>query len=205
MVRGIDIYSLDGCLQEPFGVFPYGTSYQIPNHRVESHNAPKKGIVPQEWRSVGHTHTGIAYECFLDELAHKGGIDPMELRLRLTKDHARMNRVVCVVDCGFAVNPLGIEGQVEGGLAYGLGGVAFGNIDIVNGEVQQSNFHDYPVMRLPQMPKVELHILPSDEPPTGIGEQATTPIAPAVANALFNATGRRVRRFPLSSQGFNLV
>ena len=256
MVRGIDIYSLDGCLQEPFGVFPYGTSYQIPNHRVESHNAPKKGIVPQEWRSVGHTHTGIAYECFLDELAHNGGIDPMELRLRLTKDHARMNRVlsvlkekcdwdkplapgrgrgvasriynispvaqavevtvaengdftvdrvVCVVDCGFAVNPLGIEGQVEGGLAYGLGGVAFGNIDIVNGEVQQSNFHDYPVMRLPQMPKVEVHILPSDEPPTGIGEQATTPIAPAVANALFNATGRRVRRFPLSSQGFNLV
>ena len=256
MVRGMDIYSLDGCLQEPFGVFPYGTSYQIPHHRVESHNAPKKGIVPQEWRSVGHTHTGIAYECFLDELAAKGGIDPLELRLRLTKDHARMNRVlrvlkeksgwdqpleagrgrgmaariysvspiaqavevtvsengdftvdrvVCVVDCGFAVNPLGIEGQVEGGLAYGLGGVAFGNIDIVNGEVQQSNFHDYPVMRLSQMPRVEVHILPSDEPPTGVGEQATTPIAPAVVNALFNATGRRVRRFPLSSQGFNLV
>jgi isoquinoline 1-oxidoreductase beta subunit len=256
MVRGMDIYSLDGCLQEPFGVFPYGTSYAIAHHRVESHNAPKIGIVPQEWRSVGHTHTGIAYECFLDELAAKGGVDPLELRLRLTKDHARMNRVlrvlrekcewdkplapgrgrgvasrvysispiaqaveitvaengdftvdrvVCVVDCGFAVNPLGIEGQVEGGLAYGLGGVAFGNIDIVDGEVQQSNFHDYPVMRLPQMPKVEIHILPSDEPPTGVGEQATTPIAPAVANALFNATGRRIRRFPLSSQGFNLV
>ena len=84
-------------------------------------------------------------------------------------------------------------------------GAAFGNIDIVNGEVQQSNFHDYPVIRLPQMPKVEVHILPSDELPTGVGEQATTPIAPAVANALFNATGRRVRRFPLSSQGFNLV
>ena len=256
MVRGMDIYSLDGCLQEPFGVFPYGTSYKIPNHRVESHNAPKAGIVPQEWRSVGHTHTGIAYECFLDELAHAGGIDPLELRLRLTKDHPRMHRVlsvlreksgwdqplgpgrgrgvasriysvspvaqavevtvsesgdftvdrvVCVVDCGFAVNPMGIEGQMEGGLAFGLGGAAFGNIDIVNGEVQQSNFHDYPVMRLPQMPKVEVHILPSDEPPTGVGEQATTPIAPAVANALFDATGRRVRRFPLSSQGFNLV
>jgi len=256
MVRGMDIYSLDGCLQEPFGVFPYGTSYQIPNHRVESHNAPRVGIVPQEWRSVGHTHTGIAYECFLDELAHKGGIDPLVLRLRLSKDHERMNRVltvlreksqwdqplapgrgrgmaariysvspiaqavevtvadngdftvdrvVCVLDCGFAVNPLGVEGQVEGGLAFGLGGAAFGNIDIVNGEVQQSNFHDYPVIRLPQMPKVEVHILPSDELPTGVGEQATTPIAPAVANALFNATGRRVRRFPLSSQGFNLV
>ena len=186
MVRGIDIYSLDGCLQEPFGVFPYGTSYQIPHHRVESHNAPRVGIVPQEWRSVGHTHTGIAYECFLDELADAGEIDPLELRLRLTKGHARMNRVlrvlreksqwdeplgagrgrgmaariysvspiaqavevsvadngdftidrvVCVLDCGFAVNPLGIEGQVEGGIAFGLGGAAFGNIDIVNGEV----------------------------------------------------------------------
>jgi isoquinoline 1-oxidoreductase beta subunit len=256
MVRGIDIYSLDGCLQAPFGVFPYGTSYQIPHHRVESHNAPRIGIVPQEWRSVGHTHTGIAYECFLDELADAGEIDPLELRLRLSKDHARMNRVlrvlreksqwdeplaagrgrgmaariysvspvaqavevsvadngdftidrvVCVLDCGFAVNPLGIEGQVEGGIAFGLGGAAFGNIDIVNGEVQQSNFHDYPVIRMSQMPQVEVHILPSDEPPTGVGEQATAPIAPAVANALFNATGRRVRRFPLSSQGFNLV
>ena len=93
-----------------------------------------------------------------------------------------VDRVVCVVDCGFAVNPLGIEGQVEGGLAYGLGGVAFGNIDIVNGEVQQSNFHDYPVMRLPQMPKVEVHILPSDEPPTGIGRAGNHPYwQPAVA------------------------
>ena len=59
------------------------------------------------------------------------------------------------------MNPLGIEGQVEGGIAFGLGGAAFGNIDIVNGEVQQSNFHDYPVIRMPQMPKVEVHILPS--------------------------------------------
>ena len=256
MVRGMDLYSLDGCLQEPFGVFPYGTSYQIPNHRVESHNAPRVGFVPQEWRSVAHTHTGVAYECFLDELAHAGGMDPLELRLHLTREHPRMHRVlqtlkekaqwdkplgagrargmasriysvspiaqaveitvkengdftvdrvICVVDCGFAVNPLGIEGQVEGGMALGLGAVAFGKVDIVAGEVQQSNFHDYSVLRLAHMPVVEVHILPSDEPPTGVGEQATTPIAPAIANALFNATGKRVRRFPLSTQGFNLV
>ena len=212
--------------------------------------------MPQEWRSVAHTHTGVAYECFLDELAHAGGMDPLELRLHLTREHPRMHRVlqtlkekaqwdtplgagrargmasriysvspiaqaveitvkengdftvdrvVCVVDCGFAVNPLGIEGQVEGGMALGLGAVAFGKVDIVAGEVQQSNFHDYSVLRLAQMPVVEVHILPSDEPPTGVGEQATTPIAPAIANALFNATGKRVRRFPLSTQGFNLV
>ena len=102
------------------------------------------------------------------------------------------------MDCGFAVNPL--ERGPDRGLAYGLGG---GNIDIVNGEVQQSNFHDYPVIRLRQMPKVEVHILPSDEPPTGVGEQATAPIAPAVANAL--SMRPDVVRHPVIGQGFNLV
>ena len=116
-----------------------------------------------------------------------------------------VDKVVCVLDCGFAVNPLGIEGQVEGGIALGLGAVAFGQIDIESGQVQQSNFHNYSVLRYPQMPTVEVHILPSDEAPTGVGEQATTPIAPAVANALFRATGKRIRRFPLVSQGFKLV
>ena len=256
MVRGMDIYSLDGCLQEPFGVFPYGTSYHIPNHRVETHNPPKVGPVPQEWRSVAHTHTGIAYECFLDELAHAGGLDPLEMRLRLSANHPRMSavlntlrektrwdkplpkghawgmasriysispiaqavevrvnedgtfhveRVVAVIDCGFAVNPLGVKGQIEGGISLGLCAAAFGNIDLVNGRVNQINFHDYPVIRMPQMPEVEVHIVESREPPTGVGEQATAPIAPAVANALFRATGKRVRRFPLASQGFRLV
>ena len=256
MVNGMDGYSLDGCLQEPFGVFPYGTSYKIPNHRVESHNAPKVGVVPHEWRAVGHTHTGIAYECFLDEMAHAGKQDPLELRLALTKDNPRMHalltllreksnwdtplpagrargiaarvysispiaqavevtvgdngeftvdRVVCVVDCGFAVNPLGVEAQVQGGISLGLSAVHDGNIDLENGRVVQSNFHDYPVMRIDQMPTVEVHIMDSKEPPTGVGEQATTPIAPAVANALFSATGKRVRSFPLSKHGFKMV
>lgn len=255
LVRGIDIYSVDGCLQEPFGVFPYGTSYQIPNHRVESHNPPKIGVRPHEWRAVGHTHTGIAYECFLDELAHKGGKDPLALRLHLTRDHPRMHhvlktletvsgwasplaegrgrglaariysvspiaqavevtvnangefsvdRVICVVDCGFAVNPLGIESQIQGGVMLGLNAVAYGAIDLVAGQVQQSNFHDYRPLRFQQMPKVEVHIIESDAPSTGVGEQATTPIAPAVANALFNATGQRVRQFPLDRHGFVL-
>ena len=94
MVRGIDIYSVDGCLQEPFGVFPYGTAYQIPNHRVESHNPPKIGVRPHEWRAVGHTHTGVAYECFLDELAHLGDKDPLALRLHLTRDNDRMHQLL---------------------------------------------------------------------------------------------------------------
>ncbi len=256
MVDGMDIYSLDGCLQEPFGVFPYGTSYTIPNHRVESHNPPKVGVRPHEWRCVGQTHTGIAYECFLDELAFAGGKDPLELRIELSRQHPRMNRllraiweksewhrpltagrgrgvaarvysvspiaqvaevtvrdngeftvdrVVCVVDCGFAVNPLNIEAQVQGGIALGLNAVANGNVDYEAGRILQSNFHDYPPLRINQMPKVEVHILPSDEPPTGVGEQATAPIAPAVANAIFDATGRRIRSFPLSKHGLKLV
>ncbi len=256
MVDGMDIYSLDGCLQEPFGVFPYGTSYTIPNHRVESHNPPKVGVLPHEWRAVAHTHTGIAYECFLDEMAHAGNQDPLDLRLQLTQGNPRMHallktlkeksgwdtplpkgrargiaarvysvspiaqvaevtvgdngefsvdRVVCVVDCGFAVNPLGIEAQIQGGISLGLSAVHDGNIDLEAGRIVQSNFHDYTVMRIDQMPKIEVHIMASDEPPTGVGEQSTTPIAPAVANALFAATGKRVRSFPLAKHGFKMV
>jgi len=255
MVDGMDIYSLDGCLQEPFGVFPYGTSYAIPNHRVETHNAPKVGVVPQEWRSVGHSHTGIAYECFLDELAHAGGRDPLDVRQHLARNNPRMSavlallrdksgwdnplaegrgrgvaarvysvtpiaqvaevsadddgnyrveRVVCVVDCGFAVNPLNIEAQIQGGIAMGLSAMAAEEIVLEEGRILQSNYHDYPVLRFSQMPKVEVHIIDSDEVPTGVGEQALAPTAPAVLNALFAATGQRVRRMPVKRHGLQL-
>ena len=116
-----------------------------------------------------------------------------------------VDRVVCVVDCGFAVNPLNIEAQVQGGIALGLNAVANGNIDYEAGRIVQSNFHDYLPLRINQMPIIEVHILPSDEPPTGVGEQATAPIAPAVANAIFDATGRRIRSFPLAKHGLRLV
>mgnify|MGYP000434739983 FL=1 len=113
--------------------------------------------------------------------------------------------MVCVVDCGFAVNPLGIEAQIEGGIAYGLGAAAFGEIELQDGQIKQSNFHDYNVLRYTQMPEIEVYIVSSDQPPTGVGEQATTPIAPAVVNALFNATGKRIKRFPLAKSGLKLV
>jgi CO/xanthine dehydrogenase Mo-binding subunit len=116
-----------------------------------------------------------------------------------------VDRVVCVVDCGFAVNPLNIEAQIQGGIALGLGAVAMGNIDYEAGRIKQSNFHDYTPLRINQMPVVEVHIMPSDQPPTGVGEQATAPIAPAVANALFAASGQRVRSFPLAKHGLTLV
>ena len=115
-----------------------------------------------------------------------------------------VDRIVCVVDCGFAVNPLGIESQIHGGIMLGLNAAAMGAIDIEEGRVLQSNFHDYVPLRFHQMPKVEVHIMPSDAPSTGVGEQASTAIGPALANAIFDATGQRVRQFPLSRHGFTL-
>ena len=112
-------------------------------------------------------------------------------------DQFKVERVVCVVDCGVAVNPDVIKAQMEGGIGYGLSAALSSEITLVDGEVQQSNFHDYQVLRINQMPKVEVHIMPSSEAPTGVGEPGVPPIAPAVANAIANATGKRLRKLPL--------
>jgi isoquinoline 1-oxidoreductase beta subunit len=109
----------------------------------------------------------------------------------------RVHRVVCAVDCGIVVNPDGLAAQVEGGIALGLSAALRGAITIEGGRVAQSNFHDYPLLRFDEMPRVELHVVPSREPPTGIGEPGLPPVAPAVMNAVFAATGVRVRRLPL--------
>lgn len=108
----------------------------------------------------------------------------------------KVDRVVCAVDCGVAVNPDVIRAQMEGGIGFGLSAALAGAITFQDGVVQQSNFHDVPVLRMSQMPKVEVHIVPSAQKPTGVGEPGVPPIAPAVANALFHATGRRVRDLP---------
>jgi isoquinoline 1-oxidoreductase beta subunit len=105
--------------------------------------------------------------------------------------------VVCAVDCGIAVNPDVIRAQMEGGIGYGLSAALYGAITIKNGEVEQSNFHDYPVLRITEMPRIDVFIVPSSEKPTGVGEPATPVIAPAVANALAAATGKRLRNLPL--------
>jgi isoquinoline 1-oxidoreductase beta subunit len=108
----------------------------------------------------------------------------------------RVHRIVCAIDCGIAVNPDGIRAQVEGAIVYGLTAALQGEITIDGGRVQQSNFHDYPLLNLTQMPKVEVHIVPSAAMPTGTGEPGLPPAAAAVANAIFDATGKRVRRLP---------
>jgi len=115
----------------------------------------------------------------------------------LTPDAAiRVHRVVCALDCGQPVNPMGIEAQVQSGIAFGLGAALHSAITFREGRVQQSNFHDYRVLRIDEMPKVEVHIVKSSAKMGGIGEPGTPPIAPAVGNALFALTGKRLRSLP---------
>jgi isoquinoline 1-oxidoreductase subunit beta len=109
----------------------------------------------------------------------------------------RIHKVVCAVDCGRAVNPSTVEAQMESGIVFGLSAALYGAITLKNGRVEQSNFHDYPVLRIDAMPVIEVHIVPSSEAPSGIGEPGVPPVAPAVANAVFVATGKRIRRLPI--------
>jgi isoquinoline 1-oxidoreductase subunit beta len=109
----------------------------------------------------------------------------------------RVHRVVCAVDCGIAVNPDGVAAQMESGIAFGLGAALHSALSFKEGRVQQSNFHDYKVLRLNEMPLVETYIVPSTERPSGVGEPGTPPIAPAVANAIAALTGQRLRELPL--------
>lgn len=111
----------------------------------------------------------------------------------------KVHRVVAAVDCGQTVNPQTIERQIESAICYGLSAALYGKITFKDGKVEQTNFHDYPVLRMNEMPKVEVHIRISDEAPGGVGEPGTPPIAPAVCNAIFAATGVRIRSLPIDT------
>ncbi len=236
--NGIDSTSVEGAANLP---------YSVANLQVELSTSDVP-VPVQWWRSVGHTHTAFATEVFLDQLAHKGGQDPYQLRRELLKEHPRhlgvlelaaekagwdktlpdnwsrgiavhesfrsfvaqvaevsvnadgsfkVERIVCAVDCGIAVNPDIIVAQMEGGIGYGLSAALVSEITLEKGRVKQSNFHDYQVLRMNQMPKIEVHIVPSAEMPTGVGEPGTPPVAPAVVNALMAATGKVFSKLPL--------
>jgi len=128
-----------------------------------------------------------------------GSIVAQLAEVRVDKDQSiRVQRVVCAVDCGMAVNPLAVEAQVQGSIAFGLGPTLVSALTLKDGQVQQGNFHQYQVLRMSEMPKVEVHIVRSKSKMGGIGEPATAPINAAVANAVFALTGQRLRSLPLS-------
>jgi isoquinoline 1-oxidoreductase beta subunit len=111
--------------------------------------------------------------------------------------NVRVHRVVCAVDCGQVVNPDTVNAQMEGGIVYGLTAALYGEITLKDGRIEQQNFYDYKMLRMNEMPKVEVYIVPSTEKHGGVGEPGTPPIAPAVVNAIFAATGKRIRSLPI--------
>ena len=113
----------------------------------------------------------------------------------------KVDRIVCAVDCGTPINPDVITAQMEGGIGFGLGAALYGAITLKDGQVEQTNFDAYQVLRIDEMPKVEVHIVPSPEAPTGVGEPGVAPVGPAVANAVFAVTGKRLRVLPFAVGG----
>jgi len=111
--------------------------------------------------------------------------------------NVRVHKVVCAVDCGRVINPDIVKAQMEGGIIFGLTAALKTEITIENGRVQQHNFYDYPMVRIFESPEIEVHIMPSEENPTGVGEPSVPPVAPALTNAIFAATGKRIRRLPI--------
>jgi isoquinoline 1-oxidoreductase beta subunit len=128
-----------------------------------------------------------------------GSIVAQVAEVSLEQGEIRVHRVVCAIDCGTVVNPDTVAQQMESSVVFALSAALYGQIDIVGGVVQQSNFTTYPLLSMPHTPVVETHIVPSTRHPAGVGEPAVPPLAPAVGNALFALTGKRARALPLVS------
>jgi isoquinoline 1-oxidoreductase beta subunit len=138
------------------------------------------------------THRGLAlHESF-------GSVVAQVAEVSVTADGVRVHRVVCAIDCGLAVNPGQVEAQMESGIVFGLSAALRGGITLRNGLVEQGNFNDYPVLRMNEMPRIETHIVASDAPIGGVGEPGVPCVAPAVVNAIYAATGRRLRSLPIA-------
>ncbi len=157
-----------------------------PRHLAVLDAAVKQaGVAP-----AGRAHGVALHQSF-------GSIVAQVAQVSVQNGEIRVHKVVCALDCGIAVNPNIIRQQVESSVVFGLSAALFGEITVKNGQVQQSNFHDYPVVRMNQAPEVETVIIKSAAHPSGMGEPAVPPVAPAVANAVFKLTGKRLRSLPL--------
>jgi isoquinoline 1-oxidoreductase beta subunit len=128
-----------------------------------------------------------------------GSICAQVAEVSLSGDEIKVHKVTAAFDCGLVVNPMTVEAQVQSAIAFGLSAALFSQVTFKDGRVEQSNFHDYRVLRMNEMPQVEVHLVAGGDKPTGVGEPGTPPVAPAVANALFALTGKRARSLPLSS------
>jgi isoquinoline 1-oxidoreductase beta subunit len=109
----------------------------------------------------------------------------------------RVRRVVCAVDCGAVVNPNIVEAQIQGAVIFGVTAALYGEITLKNGRVEQTNFDSYRILRMDEAPTIEVHIVRSSDPPGGMGECGTSAVVPAIANAIFAATGKRLRKMPV--------
>jgi len=224
----------------------HAISYTIPNLLVDG-VIRQPHIRPGFWRGVNANQNVVYMECFMDELAHAAGKDPLEFRRALMKNNpgplavlnavaervgwgtpaaagvhrglavctafgsyvaacaevsvdagkVKIHRIVAATDPGIAVNPQQIEAQVEGSFVYGLSAMLYGECTVKDGAIEQDNFHTYPSMRIAEMPAVETLIVPTGGFWGGVGEPTIAVAAPAVLNAIFAATGKRVRRLPL--------
>jgi isoquinoline 1-oxidoreductase beta subunit len=112
----------------------------------------------------------------------------------------RVHRVVCAVDCGTVINPDIVQAQMEGGIVMALTAGLKAEITVDHGRVQQSNLHDYPLLRFDEMPAIEVYMIPSEDDPSGVGEMSVPPTLPALLNAIFAATGKRIRRLPIQPE-----
>ncbi|MDP3414776.1 molybdopterin cofactor-binding domain-containing protein [Falsiroseomonas sp.] len=225
--------------------------YSFPNLLID-HAMRNTHVPPHFWRGVNHNQNAIYLECFLDEVAHATGQDPLALRRKLMANHPkhlgvlnavaerigwggplpegvqgrgiaqqmgfgsyvaaaadvsvsdqgvlRIHRIVAATDCGYAVNPQQIEMQVEGSFVYGLSALLYGECTVKDGAIEQTNFDTYNMLRMDEMPKVETIVMPSGGFWGGVGEPTIMVAAPAVLNAIFAATGKRIRTVPLKDQ-----
>ncbi len=154
----------------------------------------KQPIAQSGGRLWGRGIAGNVYDsdCYIAQVA--------EVSVGKEAHDIRVHRIVCAVDCGLVINPLGLDGQAESGITWGLSATLHGGIDFKNGGAVQSSYSDFQVVSIDEAPAIETHIVESGAPPGGFGETAVPPIAPAVANALFAATGKRLRQLPITPE-----